>query len=152
MILEAVDIKSRVYITNQMLSNFYCKVDGSKINFPIDSIINHINTTKGVINIHSVASEFNCSISRLERNFKEFAGLTPKSYSKLIRLRNVIRLAARKDSLMDIIYSLGYYDQAHFIKEFKSYVGESPLKFLNSDRNYKRDFYEKNSKERISLL
>jgi len=150
-LLDAGDIKSRLNIANKMLFEYYSHVEHSKIKIPINEIDNYIVNKKGVINIHELASYFNCSVSKLERNFKELAGLTPKTYAKLIRLRNAIRLTAKIDDLMDITYSLGYYDQAHFIKEFKSFVGESPLKYRNSTRNYTKEFFRNNARELVNL-
>jgi AraC-like DNA-binding protein len=150
-LLDACDIKSRVNIANKMLLEYYCHVEHSKIKIPINEIDNYIVSKRGVININELASYFNCSVSKLERNFKELAGLTPKTYAKLIRLRNAIRLTAKIDDLMDITYSLGYYDQAHFIKEFKSFVGESPLKYRNSTRNYTKEFFRNNARELVNL-
>ena len=34
--------------------------------------------------------------------------------------------------LDSVIHGFGYYDQAHFIKEFKDYFGRSPVKYLNN--------------------
>ncbi|MHA4846178.1 helix-turn-helix domain-containing protein [Flavitalea antarctica] len=64
----------------------------------------------------------------LSRRFQESIGLSPKEYlgvSRFIRsLQHLKRYPAH--SLTDIAYESGYYDQAHFIRDYKVYAGHTP--------------------------
>jgi len=85
----------------------------------------------------SVARDLNTGLSQrqLRRAFKVFVGGTPKSFSKVIRFQHILKKAAcslnlRKSSLL---HDAGYYDQAHFINEFKTFYGESPGRVFGHD-------------------
>lgn len=68
---------------------------------------------------------------KLERQFLECAGYTPKEFFNIRRFYNAVRLMYKSEmSLTDICHSLGFYDQAHFIKDFKKYTSLSPLKLI----------------------
>ncbi len=78
-------------------------------------------------NITNVASRYGITSRYLQKLFLEYTGLTPKLYSKIHRFQNSLRLVTKKDSsLTAIAYDCGYFDQSHFIKEFKSFTGFSP--------------------------
>jgi YesN/AraC family two-component response regulator len=54
---------------------------------------------------------------------------------KVIRLQTALKMLLNKkaDKLTSIAYQSDYFDQAHFIKEFKKFTGISPKEFLGSD-------------------
>ncbi len=76
---------------------------------------------------------------QLERLFNKEVGLSPKKYSRLIRLRQA-RTAlkqANSTTLVDIANQTGFYDQAHFNHEFKKSVGITPKDYIS--RHEKRN-------------
>lgn len=82
-------------------------------------------------NIDSVASRYGITSRYLQKLFLQYTGLTPKLYSKINRFQNSLRLVARKNaSLTSIAYECGYFDQSHFIREFKSFTGVTPSGYL----------------------
>ncbi|HEY5825191.1 MAG TPA: AraC family transcriptional regulator, partial [Cyclobacteriaceae bacterium] len=55
---------------------------------------------------------------------------TPKLYGKINRFQHSLGLINQKDtSLTDIAYEAGYFDQSHFIREFKSFTGVTPSSY-----------------------
>jgi hypothetical protein len=80
----------------------------------------------------SLESGINTGISsrQLRRLFEYYVGDTPKTFSKIIRFQNVLRAKPSVQSLRQnkLFFDAGYYDQAHFIKEFKSLYGITPTK------------------------
>ncbi|WP_134090370.1 helix-turn-helix domain-containing protein [Olivibacter sp. XZL3] len=64
----------------------------------------------------------------LRRLFKFYVGESPKAFSKIVRFQNLLNLQPTKETLKreKFFYDLGYYDQAHFIKEFKTIYGLTP--------------------------
>lgn len=146
-LLDAKDNSERVAIANNMLRNYCCKIEFSKIKLPINHVTSFIRKKRGNVNIAELAYNFNCSVSKLERNFRELTGITPKKYASIIRLKNAIKMGVHNIDLMDITYILGYFDQAHFIKEFKSFTGHSPLEYFSSERNYRKEFMRQSKKE-----
>lgn len=84
------------------------------------------------LSIESLAKKLDISTPSLFRLFKNNVGLNPKSYIKTIRFRNILtEILNTQQSLTDIAYANRYYDQAHFIHDFKSFTGHSPNQLIN---------------------
>lgn len=78
-------------------------------------------------NIKTIASRYSMSPRYLQRLFLQYTGVTPKLYHKINRFQLSLKLVAKKDSsLTSIAYDCGYFDQSHFIREFKSFTGVTP--------------------------
>ena len=74
----------------------------------------------------------------------EKVGLSPKSLSSVIRFMQFYEQWAKNpgaDFFKNDMYNY-FYDQAHFIKEFKRFTGLSPLKFTKSENEFGRVFYK----------
>jgi AraC-like DNA-binding protein len=67
---------------------------------------------------------------QLRRIFEYYIGDTPKTFSKIIRFQNILKAKPSIQSLRQnkLFFDSGYYDQAHFIKEFKTLYGVTPSK------------------------
>jgi AraC-like DNA-binding protein len=91
-----------------------------------------IHNSKGDIRISELAKNLNTSLSPLEKRFRQSVGTSAKKFASIIRMKHVINTLRQPESVTDISYQAGFYDQAHFIKEFKSFTGETPLLFLKS--------------------
>lgn len=64
---------------------------------------------------------------KLERNYFKYVGYSPKAFSNIMRFyKSVTMLKSDMISLTDVGFDCGYYDQAHFIREFKKYSGFTP--------------------------
>lgn len=77
--------------------------------------------------------EFTCFSERsLERHFKKRMGMSPKTYLRICRFNAVkARLDQKADcSWQELAFNSGYYDQSHFIKEFKHFSGRTPGEYL----------------------
>lgn len=93
----------------------------------VRDIMNEIQHYDFFDNIENVADRYGITARYLQKLFLQYSGLTPKLYSKINRFQNSLRLVAKKDtSLTSIAYDCGYFDQSHFIKEFKSFTGLTP--------------------------
>ncbi len=90
-----------------------------------------IHKTKGSLRIKELAAELHTSQSPLEKRFRQVVGATPKKFASIVRLKNVLRQYNAETDLTDLGYEAGFYDQAHFIKEFKSFTGDTPEKFFS---------------------
>lgn len=93
----------------------------------ITDIMNEIRGNDFFDNIENVASRYGITSRYLQKLFLQYTGLTPKLYSKINRFQNSLRLITKKEvSLTSIAYDCGYFDQSHFIREFKSFTGFTP--------------------------
>lgn len=87
------------------------------------------------IPIYHLTEELCYSQRQAERIFKEHTGFTIKKYEGILRMQHALHLIMRGTMDQDIIFEdLGYYDQAHFIHEFKRYTMQTPGKFMK-DQN-----------------
>lgn len=79
-----------------------------------------------------IEKELDTGISprQLRRLFEYYIGDTAKVFSKVIRFQHILNAKPSSQSLRrnKLFYSSGYYDQAHFIKEFKNFYGVTPSK------------------------
>ncbi|MFC3199923.1 helix-turn-helix domain-containing protein [Parapedobacter deserti] len=99
-----------------------------------DPLIKHaaqlIRQYKGNVNIESLSGHFCLSQKQFERRFKAASGFNPKLFARIVRFETVLNTYPSYISLTDAAYANGYYDQAHFINDFKAFAGYSPNKFL----------------------
>tara|TARA_R110002020_G_scaffold97708_5_gene233190 strand:- start:15183 stop:15920 length:738 start_codon:yes stop_codon:yes gene_type:complete len=71
---------------------------------------------------------------RLERDFLQHIGYTPKYYHRIVRFNRAIRLMySNENSLTTIGHACNYYDQSHFIKDFRQFTGSTPSHFMKED-------------------
>lgn len=65
---------------------------------------------------------------QLRRLFEFYIGDTAKTFSQVVRFQNILKSDPTKHSLRQnkSFFDFGYYDQAHFIKEFKTFYGVTP--------------------------
>lgn len=97
----------------------------------IFSSISYIIQTRGMVDVNTLAGQYYLSTRQFERNFKEFAGFSPKLYSRIIRFQSAIaQYGHTGKSLTDIAYDCGYYDQSHFIHDFKEFSGLHPRHYF----------------------
>jgi AraC-like DNA-binding protein len=89
-------------------------------------------------NCHNVSVEMLCkklgvSDTTLFRLFKTSLGQNPQKYIKTIRFRQALKdLTTTQDQLTTVALRHHYYDQAHFIKDFKTFTGYSPKKLIHA--------------------
>lgn len=71
------------------------------------------------------------SQSALERRFRRVVGVSPKKYVSLARLRRAVHLHTAGADLTTVAHTAGYFDQSHFIKDFRRATGLAPSKFFH---------------------
>ena len=88
--------------------------------------------TSGRADIGKLATEFDCSRKHLVSKFHEQVGLAPKPLAKLLRFNHVIRrLKSGAGDWAALADRCGFYDQAHFIKDFREFAGMTPSAFMS---------------------
>jgi transcriptional regulator GlxA family with amidase domain len=90
-----------------------------------------MRVARGAISIRSLAAGLGLSQDRLEKRFRQVVGASPKRYCSILRLRYVLA-GSQTRSLVELALEAGYYDQSHFVREFRAVTGEPPRKFFGS--------------------
>jgi hypothetical protein len=100
----------------------------------LKSVIDTILLTNGSVPINSIFKGNLSKRRQLERKFSRQVGLSPKQLGKVIRLQAVLKMLHNheSESLTRIAYESQYYDQAHFIKDFKEFTGVTPKDFYKN--------------------
>ncbi len=99
---------------------------------------------RGSISLKQLQEEYQIGERSMERYFKTYIGLPPKFYARVIRFSYIFQLVQEKEiDWADIVYRAGYYDQSHFIKNFKEFTGEDPSKYGFSEENMANFFLKR---------
>jgi AraC-like DNA-binding protein len=99
----------------------------------INQIVDRIVADRAITRVDHLAGPFGLSQRTLQRMFSQYVGVGPKWVIKRYRLQEAadrIASAGSCDSAR-LAADLGYFDQAHFIKDFKSIVGKSPSEYAS---------------------
>jgi AraC-like DNA-binding protein len=104
------------------------KVKTLKTALPFDNAMLELMKVSGNIPIERVASMACLSLRQLERVSKERIGLPPKLFARLVRFSKAYRYyeTSPKKTWTSIAHECGYYDQMHFIRDFKQFAGMPP--------------------------
>ena len=127
-LLEAKTQRERIALVETYLLDTIAgtkrRVDNLAI---VDDVMRELRRQDFFENIETIASRYGISSRYLQKLFLQYTGLTPKLYSKIHRFQHSLRLVTKKEApLTSIAYDCGYFDQSHFIREFKSFTGLTP--------------------------
>jgi AraC-like DNA-binding protein len=96
-----------------------------------------IEQTEGQLLISELCDRFGCSKRGLLYRFDEYAGLSPKQYARIVRIRTcVARLRNPPAGWAELAAECGFYDQAHLVREFRALLGQPPAVFARERGAY----------------
>jgi AraC-like DNA-binding protein len=106
----------------------------------IDEAIELIEKSKGNISLRELELATFTTKRTLERRFLEQVGLYPKAFSRLVRFNSVIRFIESNLNVKwrQLADAFGYYDQSHFIHEFKAFTGSLPQEYFSLKTGYEK--------------
>jgi AraC-like DNA-binding protein len=114
----------------------------------LDYCIGQVEHSKGLVTVTELERKTGYSSRWLYEKFIEKVGVSPKNLSSIVRFNQIYERWAKtpgadfiKEDINENIYDY-FYDQAHFIKDFKRFTGFSPLKFAISENDFGRIFYK----------
>lgn len=91
-----------------------------------EKCIHTILETKGNLIIKDLSKNMGKSDRQIQRCFKEYLGLSPKKFANIIRFKSIYREHILTQSSLNHFFIHGYFDQNHFIKDFKNNLGVTP--------------------------
>lgn len=118
--------KERIHIVEQFLLSQLKNMDKDRL---IVEAVQLIYQSKGTLRIKELNEKLYISPSAFEKRFKKVVGTTPKKFSSIIRFNTVLEGLNNTKSLTTICYENDFFDQAHFIKDFKLFTGDTPENF-----------------------
>jgi AraC-like DNA-binding protein len=128
---EEAPLHEKILIIEEFLKSIFCPVanyDSSLLN----EAISLINQSGGQLNASALAGKLSVSQKSLERKFSCLLGKTPKQFAKIVRFQHALLnfSGLLERSFTQLAMENGYYDQPHFINDFKTFTGFSPREYF----------------------
>ena len=121
------DTISFVELNRIVQTYFLRKLSKVKEPLPIDFALQHLLANYNT-NMEKIAGMACMSIRNFERKCKERLGMPAKMYARIARFHKAYKMIESRPiiSWADLTYEAGYYDQTHFIKDFKEFARLTP--------------------------
>jgi AraC-like DNA-binding protein len=141
-IAKASSLGERVVATENFLLPIISSCD-AKLH-PVERALETVFSQNGTSGVEQLAEAIGVGTRQLELYFKKYVGLSPKFYSRIIRFSRIFEWIQQENvNWSDIVHLAGYYDQAHFIKNFKTFTGEEPSRYGFDKRDFANFFMKK---------
>ena len=132
-LLEARGGKAKLRLLEYLLGRRFCSTSLSRFNSNrVKQAVHRLGQGAAPMAIAALADQLGVSHKHLIDEFRRTVGLTPKTFSRICRFQGVLgRIHAQKQvEWADVACACGYYDQAHFVHDFKEFAGLNPTRFL----------------------
>ena len=105
---------------------------GSMVHPAVAGSLQMLASSHGVVPVKTLLDETGLSQKHLVRKFNDQVGVGPKRYAQVLRFRHAVTRLLAEDGVDLSLLALdcGYYDQAHFNRDFKRFAGATPVDFL----------------------
>jgi len=128
------DVAGRVHAPARVgaVERFLCsRLATARPGHPATEAADEVLLAHGALRIAELVRHSGLSARQFERAFREYTGLSPKLFARAARLEFALQLK-RGDPLRtwtQVSHEAGYFDQTHFVKDFKALAGETPSTF-----------------------
>jgi AraC-like DNA-binding protein len=94
----------------------------------VRDLVERLAVDRELLRAEQAAALLDVDLRQLQRLFRNYVGVSPKWVIQRYRLHEAAALidAGQAGTLASLAQSLGYFDQAHFIRDFKAAVGHAP--------------------------
>lgn len=107
-----------------VIERFLCSLlDQKKTDTLVKEAITRIHASRGTIKIKTLSEGLHISQDAFEKRFRNIIGANAKQFSSIVRMRSILEQHSNSTSLVDLALGNGFYDQSHFIREFKKFTG-----------------------------
>ncbi|MEO8512576.1 MAG: helix-turn-helix domain-containing protein [Ignavibacteria bacterium] len=125
---EAVTLRKKISAISDFIAPYLNKI--GIVHDEITLIIDKIVSSGGTLKLEEIYSTLAISQRQFQRNFIKRTGLSPKEFSRIVRFHKVTRKLVRNNFRhFDTLVESGYYDQSHYYREFKEFLGMLPTRF-----------------------
>jgi AraC-like DNA-binding protein len=128
---EATTDGERIGVVEDFLK---ARLESLKPDLLVAGAVHLIRQLGGDVKIASLAKQLHTSPSPLEKRFRKLVGASPKKYASIIRIQAILKRYPQAKNLTELGYGAGYFDQAHFIKDFKTFTGQTPEQYFDAQR------------------
>jgi AraC-like DNA-binding protein len=113
------------------------RISGSRVRLRADALlaIGSLARSHGSHRIEELCRDLGVSRKHLGKLLHAHVGLSPKAYARMFRFRRVVDLVSngvRNPDWAQLAMSCGYFDQAHFNREFRAFAGMTPSEYAAS--------------------
>jgi len=130
----APSIQARLALFEQILLTRLCDTPHGQnaVRYGVAEIAQH----NGALPIKALSEHMGISQNQLLTQFKRMVGISPKALARLYRLKHILRSIDPTQAVdwTQLAHQSGYYDQAHFSKDFRAFTGHSPTDYLQLRR------------------
>lgn len=137
-ISDAQDVREKIRLVEKFLYQQFISL--GRFDPVLEYAIAKIETQSGLLSIEDLSKDVGYSRRQLTRKFTEQVGLSPKEFACIVRFHTAYRQLMQNTFTGKSLYNL-YYDQAHYIKEFKRYTGLAPGDFISQSNQFGSIFY-----------
>jgi AraC-like DNA-binding protein len=137
---EAQNVMEQICGSGQFASQiglfrqFHQRVTGGTSSVPgiVSYLLNEIHQNQGELRIHELEEKSGYSARHIDNIFKKYVGMGPKFYSRVVRFQKTVRRLRNHlgEDLSQVAEEAGYYDQAHFINEFRTFCTMTPRQLV----------------------
>jgi len=108
------------------------------------SMIQALVQNKGNLRLNQLESLTGYTSRSIQRFFRQDTGMSPKAFSRILRCQSALSSLHQQQALSvsDLAFTLGFSDQSHFLREFKTFVSKTPGEYL-------RDISRESFRERL---
>ncbi|OJW57714.1 MAG: hypothetical protein BGO55_09160 [Sphingobacteriales bacterium 50-39] len=133
-LLMTSDISKKIALLESFLIHTLTKAEKRSVGIDkAGHILKTMMQDPSELKINAIAARHGITSRYLNKLIQQHTGLTPISFHKIRRFQFSLKLIGRKNQpLTAIAYDCGYFDQAHFIKDFKSFTGLTPSAYLKN--------------------
>ncbi len=124
------DVK-RIQVLDTILKTALRNISADQL--VVNQTIDLLRNSQDDISIDTICQQTGWYYKKLERLFLKKIGYTPKYYHKILRFNKAVRCMRTAHNLTDVGHSCNYFDQAHFIRDFRLFTGTTPSQFKKED-------------------
>jgi AraC-like DNA-binding protein len=137
-----VDQNERVAILNDQFKKLLS--EKNYMETVTDHAIELIFEHHGMIPVSTITKSAGIGERQLENLFKKYIGLSPKFFMRIIRFNYIFKLVQdNNQSWSAVAYEASFFDQSHFIRNFRDFTGENPSDYAFDEKNMANFFLQK---------